>query len=364
MAQARHGSAPHLDSRGFPAFGEKVRAILPDAMYFETSRAPVAPVSTAEASKHEEWVRVCMLSGEILVRAEDVSNVRELKQQLHQKGLPSRFQQRMILAHDPNGAVLDDASTVHPGMCIQMYIVPFIDLSAEQQRQASKILFKAAECGKVGRVGKLLQQPVHPNVSPIALQLAAEGNHIEVVHLLLEAGADEELLPMTMALRAACKKKHVEVVQMLLEARADPNARVDGHTAFDDALDVGHMEILRWLLFFGGPEEVRRDLSAAKPLHHAASRGCVEAVRRILEARFDPNVRDKKGKTPLHHAAAYGHVEATGELLRAGALAHIKDRAGCTALHCATHQGHEEVKLLFPSAAPRSKKPSKEPGKA
>ena len=56
-----------------------------------------------------------------------------------------------------------------------------------------------------------------------ALILAAQSGHVEVVRLLLEAGADKDVADDdgATALMEAAYRGHVEVVRLLLEAGAD-----------------------------------------------------------------------------------------------------------------------------------------------
>ena len=66
------------------------------------------------------------------------------------------------------------------------------------------------------------------------MYFAAFKGHLEVLRLLLEAGADKNAANANgaTALMAAALKGHLEVVRLLLEAEADTNvARGDGLTA-------------------------------------------------------------------------------------------------------------------------------------
>ena len=71
---------------------------------------------------------------------------------------------------------------------------------------------------------------------------------MEVVRLLLEAGADKDLANTcrNTALRKASDKGHVEVVRLLLEAGANTDlAGEDGSTALKYASYKGHAEVVR-----------------------------------------------------------------------------------------------------------------------
>ncbi|XP_072012895.1 protein phosphatase 1 regulatory subunit 12C isoform X6 [Engystomops pustulosus] len=58
-------------------------------------------------------------------------------------------------------------------------------------------------------------------------------------------------------------------------------------------------------------EDTRHPKTGASALHVAAAKGYIEVMRLLLQAGFDPNVRDKDGWTPLHAAAHWGVEEAS-----------------------------------------------------
>ena len=87
----------------------------------------------------------------------------------------------------------------------------------------------------------MMQLPQDPDVIGTqrkpALMFASGHGHIEVVRLLLEAGADNDLAGNRIfaALRSASRRPgHVEVVCLLLEAGADRNLADDN--SFDERI--------------------------------------------------------------------------------------------------------------------------------
>jgi ankyrin repeat protein len=81
------------------------------------------------------------------------------------------------------------------------------------------------------------------------------------------------------------------------------------------------------------------------PLHAAASRGDVPALKTMLASSADSviDARDSLGRTALHVAALAGSVEACAALLNRRCQVDTVDESGCTALHAAASGGHVRV---------------------
>jgi len=87
-----------------------------------------------------------------------------------------------------------------------------------------------------------------------ALMWASMYGHIEVVKLLLEAGADvnAKTIDGDTALKWASDYGHTEIVKLLLEAGADVNAKDKwGNTALVKAIDSGYIKIVKLLKQYG-----------------------------------------------------------------------------------------------------------------
>jgi ankyrin repeat protein len=177
------------------------------------------------------------------------------------------------------------------------------------------------------------------------LKQAAAAGDAARVRALLAAGtpADEPSHVGVTALMIASRRGHVEVMQLLLAAGADVNNR-------DDVVN-------EWT-----------------PLVHAVHKRQTRAVRLLLEAGADPDLRMGGGATALMFAAAYGDTETVRELLAHGADPRAEAKGGTvTALSNALGGGaffdftdgpslgtcHKETVAVLVAAAPDLAIPSR-----
>ncbi|XP_055991736.1 protein phosphatase 1 regulatory subunit 12C isoform X3 [Sorex fumeus] len=189
-------------------------------------------------------------------------------------------------------------------------------------------------------VPPLLAILFHP---PVALgspaRQACIDENLEVVRFLVEQGAtvnqadNEGWTPLHVA--ASCG--HLDIARYLLSHGANIAAvNSDGDLALDlaeaDAMEgLLRAEITRrgvdvaaakraeeelllrdtrcWLNG-GAMPEARHPRTGASALHVAAAKGYIEVMRLLLQAGYDPELRDWDGWTPLHAAAHWGVEDA------------------------------------------------------
>ena len=161
------------------------------------------------------------------------------------------------------------------------------------------------------------------------------------------------------ALHLAAAGYRVEIVRLLLAAGADPNAAenhrrsgplhyaADGYLA-GPAWDAKRQVQTIGVLLDAGADIQAQDKNGAAPLHRAVRTRCAAAVKRLLEAGSDPTLKNKPGSTPFHLAVqntghgGSGAIAATNaqreiiqEFLSRGISMKLKDGNGKTVMDCA-----------------------------
>jgi hypothetical protein len=115
------------------------------------------------------------------------------------------------------------------------------------------------------------------------------------------------------ALHLAAAGYRVEIVRLLLAAGADPNAAMNHrdsgplHYAADGyivgpAWDPERQARTVVCLLSAGAAVNAQDKNGAAPLHRAVRTRCAAAARVLLRAGGDPSLRNKSGSTPFHLA--------------------------------------------------------------
>jgi hypothetical protein len=118
-----------------------------------------------------------------------------------------------------------------------------------------------------------------------------------------------------------------------------------GDTALHLAAAGHRVEIVALMLDAGADVNVAGKHRLARPLHYAAdgyvtgpawdAKRQVKSIRRLLDAGADINAQDKNGATPLHRAVRTRCADAVRLLLKSGADPKRKNKPGSTPFHLA-----------------------------
>lgn len=264
-------------------------------------------------------------------------------------------------------------------------------------------LLKAVEFGAIGSVRKLISiYKTGLNVDRLCtlLHTAAAAGHAEVVHALIQDGADvhnkdkEGRIPLHHAARngdlrsflilvekgskirqadkdgltvahIAALHNNLEILETLesmSDARLGLMSRAqDGRTPLLCAAFSGSKEVVKFILSRFGNVDVSECAEDGRSCLHLAASGrspeyATEKLRLFLDRGLDVNQRTRDGSTPLHFAALRHEAceEVIELLLTHGADSSALREDGCSALHL-LNQNHglymsgEAVSLLSPA---------------
>ena len=184
-----------------------------------------------------------------------------------------------------------------------------------------------------------------------SLTIASELGHSEVVRVLINYGADVNILaknPNVTALMFACNYQRTVCVDLLLAGGADPNLCGREHSPLIAACITDHDQpmdptILDKLLSAGANPNTQTAEHGNTALMHAAYYGYEKGVQVLLNAAADVNIQTSDGNTALHDAAEKGHLAVCKILLASGAQATVTDSNGRTPFDDALNNGHHEV---------------------
>ncbi|XP_062930034.1 histone-lysine N-methyltransferase EHMT1-like isoform X1 [Mobula hypostoma] len=227
---------------------------------------------------------------------------------------------------------------------VLLMLVDGIDPNFRAEHQNKRTpLHAAAEMGHVEICHMLVQAGANLDTCDddqrTPLMDAAENNQLETVKYLLKAGAlgDHKDVEGSTCLHLAAKKGHYDVVVHLLSTGLiDVNCQDDGGwTSMIWATEYKHIDIVKLLLSKGADINIR-DNEENICLHWAAFSGCVDIAEIFLNAKCDLTAVNMHGDSPLHIASRENHYECVVLFLSRGAAVNIKNKEGETPLECSS----------------------------
>lgn len=206
--------------------------------------------------------------------------------------------------------------------------------SKTKQREAELALHRAIRGCDLAEVSALLKQNVDPNCVGqrfpkfpyaftalcAAIQVAADA--ISPTKAATDAALDDAAKELGLARvpelldRATARARSLEIIHLLLSAGADPNRRGASRTPLSFAAGrYGDIELTRLLLNAGAhPDSAGYSLDGrtiyCTAIHEAAGKGFTDVVALLCEKGADTTVRDwLDHETPLQVARRRGHPE-------------------------------------------------------
>lgn len=145
----------------------------------------------------------------------------------------------------------------------------------------------------------------------------------------------------------------LEAVKQLLEQGADVHVENnEGETVLFGASNQDDMKILRAIIGTGVNLNYQEYYYKRTALFTPAEVGHTAALRTLLKAGADPNIKDKGGFTPLHWAAQEKQLRAMKTLIAFSADINSISKKGMTPLMCAANVGfYKGVELLLSAGA-------------
>ncbi|XP_057580241.1 histone-lysine N-methyltransferase EHMT1 isoform X3 [Hippopotamus amphibius kiboko] len=227
---------------------------------------------------------------------------------------------------------------------VLLMLVDGIDPNFKMEHQNRRSpLHAAAEAGHVDVCHMLIQAGANIDTCSedqrTPLMEAAENNHLDAVKYLIKAGAlvDPKDAEGSTCLHLAAKKGHYDVVQYLLaNGQMDVNCQDDGGwTPMIWATEYKHVDLVKLLLSKGSDINIR-DNEENICLHWAAFSGCVDIAEILLAARCDLHAVNIHGDSPLHIAAREDRYACVVLFLSRDSDVTLKNKEGETPLQCAS----------------------------
>ena len=193
-------------------------------------------------------------------------------------------------------------------------------------------LLLAAHSGSAGATELLLKSGAKVDMidhdGQTATLIAARIGNAAVITQLIDSGAELNPENGEMPLHAAAENNHVDVVRLLLEGGADVDkADLYGNTALMNAAVAGHADVVSQLLGQGAKADLQGS-GGQTALMKAAKANRGECVTALVNGNASLDDGDVNGNTALMLAASNGHAQVVKQLLGSGTSTIRRNDAG------------------------------------
>lgn len=176
--------------------------------------------------------------------------------------------------------------------------------------------------------------------------LATEKGHEKIVKLLIDKGADLEIVNNAgMTAAKLAKRNHSSTIVTYIKERTKQNNLVSN--ALLHAVMVGDQRHAVALINCGAPFENRYP-DGCCPIIKSGNFGYKLVIDALISKGANLNMQSKNGNTSLMKACEKGFSEIVRALMEAGADSELHSNDGCCALVRASNYGHAEcVQVLL-----------------
>ena len=214
----------------------------------------------------------------------------------------------------------------------------------------SAALKNAAKRGQLELVKQLvLQQCADVNKGNVnlwtPLMQACQEGHVEIVHFLIEHGANVNLCTIFhhTALMANAWAGNSTITNLLVKTSSKAQ---EDWMALHFAATYGHADVAMCLIQHGAEINIK-ECDRFTPLLLTISDNHVTAADVLLEHRADPNIPKSSELYPLHVAVSKGYSHLATAVINGGADINAKDLKGRTALMVAAETGNTVCSIVL-----------------